>query len=116
MNLKSKLLVVATIVVAMEAKGQVNTSQRNPTVTQTTASESSKATYREDYLGDDACGSCHRDKIESYHRTAHYLTSRLPTTDSILGNSRPRIPICFSEWKRKTADFSRQPLRACNPT
>ena len=41
---------------------------------------------RTDYAGDNACGSCHRQKVETFHNTAHYLTSRLPDKDSILGS------------------------------
>ncbi len=40
---------------------------------------------RENYIGDEACGSCHREKVEGFHHTAHYLTSRLPDQNSILG-------------------------------
>lgn len=39
-----------------------------------------------EYAGDNACGSCHRQKVETFHNTAHYLTSRLPNRDSILGS------------------------------
>jgi hypothetical protein len=39
-----------------------------------------------DYVGDEACRSCHKQKVEDFHVTAHYLTSRLPTKESILGN------------------------------
>jgi len=37
------------------------------------------------YLGDAICESCHRETAESYHQTAHYFTSRLPSRDTILG-------------------------------
>ncbi len=73
----------------MEARGQVGAPQQNQTATRITPSESAKVASRESYLGDDACGGCHQDKIESYHRTAHHLTSRLPAKDSILGNFSP---------------------------
>lgn len=38
----------------------------------------------EDNVGDDACLSCHEEK-KTYLVTAHHLTSRLPTKDSIAG-------------------------------
>jgi Cytochrome c554 and c-prime len=41
---------------------------------------------RDSYVGDEACGSCHREKVDTFHQTAHYLTSRLPDRYSILGN------------------------------
>jgi hypothetical protein len=47
----------------------------------TTGSQSS----RENYAGDEACASCHREKAETFHHTAHHLTSRLPDQNSILG-------------------------------
>ena len=36
--------------------------------------------------GDGACRACHADKVNSFHQTAHYLTSRLPDEQSILGS------------------------------
>jgi hypothetical protein len=44
---------------------------------------------RDNYVGDEACGSCHREKVENFHQTAHYLTSRLPDRNSILGKFTP---------------------------
>jgi len=41
---------------------------------------------RADYVGDDACRSCHADKVNAFHQTAHYLTSRIPDEKSILGS------------------------------
>jgi len=49
----------------------------------------SKDDTRNDYVGDDACRSCHADKVDSFHRTAHYLTSRMPSEGSILGKFKP---------------------------
>jgi hypothetical protein len=40
---------------------------------------------RADYVGDNACRSCHQGQFDSYHHTAHYLTSTAPSRDSILG-------------------------------
>jgi hypothetical protein len=41
------------------------------------------------YVGDEACLSCHQDKVNAYHRTAHYFTSSWPTKDSIHGSFSP---------------------------
>ena len=41
------------------------------------------------YAGDDACRSCHQDKLQTFHQTAHYLTSRVPDKNSILGKFSP---------------------------
>jgi Cytochrome c554 and c-prime len=38
------------------------------------------------YVGDEACRSCHADKVESYWNTAHHRTSRLPDKETILGS------------------------------
>ena len=44
---------------------------------------------RAGYVGDTACRSCHADQFASYHQTAHYRTSMLPSHDSILGSFMP---------------------------
>jgi hypothetical protein len=44
---------------------------------------------RDNYAGDSACASCHRERVDSFHQTAHYLTSRLPDRNSILGSFMP---------------------------
>jgi Cytochrome c554 and c-prime len=41
---------------------------------------------RDRYVGDEKCGLCHRDKFESFSKTAHHLTSRLATAGSIAGS------------------------------
>jgi hypothetical protein len=87
MNVKPKLVAIVTLLLAMEARGQTSIPQQNHTPAK--IAPSAQANPRENYLGDDACNLCHRDKIESYHQTAHYLTSRLPAKDSILGNFSP---------------------------
>jgi hypothetical protein len=43
------------------------------------------------YVGDEICGSCHRDKIELFFRTAHHLTSRQASADSIAGPFGPGV-------------------------
>jgi hypothetical protein len=44
-----------------------------------------RPTARAGYVGDQACESCHADKLGSYHQTAHYLTSMAPGYETILG-------------------------------
>lgn len=41
------------------------------------------------YVGDEACQPCHAEKVENYHRTSHYLTSRVADASSILGSFAP---------------------------
>jgi hypothetical protein len=38
------------------------------------------------YVGDEACNSCHQDKVTTFHRTAHAKTSSIASADSIHGN------------------------------
>jgi hypothetical protein len=53
------------------------------------ASPQAKHDTRADYLGDDACRPCHAAQFDSYHQTAHYLTSASPGEHSILGKFTP---------------------------
>jgi Cytochrome c554 and c-prime len=86
MSIKPRLIAIVVLLVVIEAAGQTSTSQQNHAPTQIAPSERASANSRANYVGDDACNGCHQDKVESYHRTAHYLTSRFPSKDSILGN------------------------------
>jgi hypothetical protein len=38
------------------------------------------------YAGDEACRACHAEIVEKYNKTAHKLTSRAPSAESILGS------------------------------
>jgi len=76
----------------------------------------------DDYVGDGACSSCHKDKVESFHQTAHYLTSRLPTKDSILGNFTPGAnvlktsnPDLFFRMAQKGDDFFQTAVEGAPP-
>jgi Cytochrome c554 and c-prime len=40
----------------------------------------------QNYAGDEACRGCHSETIETYSKTAHHLTSRAPSKESILGS------------------------------
>jgi hypothetical protein len=54
---------------------------------QANASVAEKApATRGDFLGDAACQECHQEISSTYAHTAHHLTSRVPTKDSILGS------------------------------
>jgi hypothetical protein len=50
------------------------------------ASKDVSTKSRAGYVGDEACRACHADKAESYSHTAHHLTSRLPSQDSVSGS------------------------------
>jgi len=49
------------------------------------AAAAAKHDAREGYLGDNACQSCHAAQFDSFHKTAHSLTSTVPDQNSILG-------------------------------
>ncbi|MGC2767855.1 MAG: multiheme c-type cytochrome [Candidatus Acidiferrum sp.] len=91
MNFKPRLVVIVTLLLAAEVASQNRSPQTNPAPTQAippqpTSSANAKLNSRANYVGDEACRSCHQDKVETFHRTAHYLTSRLPDKDAILGS------------------------------
>lgn len=44
---------------------------------------------QDSYVGDDACRSCHSAEVDSFHHTAHFLTSTEPSEQSILGSFTP---------------------------
>jgi Cytochrome c554 and c-prime len=44
---------------------------------------------RSDYVGDEACASCHQDKIDSYEKTAHHNTAQVANKKSIAGIFSP---------------------------
>lgn len=76
----------------------------------------------EGYVGDHACESCHQAKVDSYHSTAHYLTSRLPDRDSILGQFSPEgnvlktsNPDLFFRMDAKGADFFQTAVEGITP-
>ncbi len=48
-----------------------------------------KLATSDDYVGDEACRSCHQEKANKYQRTAHHLTSQLPNKHSIAGKFSP---------------------------
>ena len=65
--------------------------QRHPGVVRAQTSESitTATTSRAGFAGDAACQSCHADLSSSYGRTAHHLTSQMPSAGSILGSFAP---------------------------
>jgi hypothetical protein len=52
-----------------------------------------KPVPRDLYAGDQECGSCHKDKLDSFFRTAHHLTSRQPSAGAIAGSFKPGVNI-----------------------
>ena len=74
------------------------------------------------YVGDAVCQSCHGDKVETFHRTSHYLTSRLPEKESILGSFTPGAnvmktsnPELFFRMEQKGNDFFQTAMEGAEP-
>jgi hypothetical protein len=75
----------------MQVSAQAPTATSPAPVSRPPAGSQSSQTLsvRASYVGDEACRSCHAETVESFHHTAHFLTSRLPDQDSILGKFTP---------------------------
>ena len=76
---------VLLFVVALARFAQAQTQPQTPPVS-TTATVTAP---RPNFVGDDACNSCHAKKVETFHQSAHYLTSRLPSNDRSSAISHP---------------------------
>lgn len=63
-SLMKRLLMFVLVVVCAQARGAL----------------------RDGYVGDAACQSCHTSESETYHHTAHFLTSSAPGLQSIFGD------------------------------
>lgn len=95
-------------------------SQSAASGAQSTESRASKS--RENYVGDDACATCHQEKAATFHRTAHFLTSRLPDKDSILGSFTPPAnvlktsnPELFFRMEAKGSEFFQTAVEGVAP-
>jgi Cytochrome c554 and c-prime len=89
MDVRSKSIAIAMLLLALEAAGQNPGPHTNPpsipSSTQAESENNSKSNPTEN-VGDETCRGCHQNTVENFHQTAHYLTSRLPDRNSILGN------------------------------
>jgi hypothetical protein len=83
----------AGLLAALNVLGQSDARPRPAqlgSATPITSTETGKtSSARDNYVGDESCGSCHREKVDTFHQTAHYLTSRMPDKSSILGKFTP---------------------------
>ena len=93
MNLAlTRLFLTILLVAGVSGQTRVPPSESAPSSVQPPSSRSThdnNPVLRDRYVGDDACRSCHRDKVETFHRTAHYLTSQVADKDSIAGKFSP---------------------------
>ena len=81
--------IVAPLMWCSLSTAQVVERPGNKTGRRIEASSNHDAKPLSDYVGDRACGPCHGEKVNSYLRTSHYLTSRLPSRHSIAGSFAP---------------------------
>jgi hypothetical protein len=73
-------------------------------------------------VGDDACGSCHQERVGSYHQTAHSKTSRRASRESILGNFnagsnvlRTANPDLYFQMETTAGGFSQTAILRTSP-
>jgi hypothetical protein len=91
----TKCCISVSVALTLYASGQLRTQPAHAPTASATSRQSSptskgkKLNSQDAYAGDDACRSCHQEKVDRFHRTAHYLTSQLPSQDSILGDFTP---------------------------
>src|SRR5689334_16479493 len=88
----ASLILLLAALLAFATQPQSPPVQSRPTGDTASNSPSGEklAGAHDNYVGDEACNSCHRQTVEGFHETAHYLTSRLPTKESILGDFTPK--------------------------
>jgi hypothetical protein len=70
------------------SRGQAPSAAKPPTTSRNPARKP-LLVQRSEYAGDRACARCHQDKVESYHKTAHYKTSQFANRNSIAGTFNP---------------------------
>jgi len=83
------LLLLAHALQAQQFRGALKTVRNEsdfPIYSRMLRSAPQLGASRQDFVGDEACRTCHLDIAESYLRTAHHSTSRLPTSESIAGS------------------------------
>lgn len=85
-NLTIVFILALPLSTAPASARQAPHSQAANAASRSASSSGGDRNQRSGYVGDEACEPCHADKVQSFHQTAHYLTSRLPTANSILGS------------------------------
>jgi hypothetical protein len=91
MRIASIIGVILGLAAGLSVSGQSGTRSQQSSAGPAQAPSLKDKTFlvRDNYVGDSACGSCHRERVDRFQQTAHYLTSRLPDKNSILGNFAP---------------------------
>jgi hypothetical protein len=81
------LCVLAVAFVTTQPASAQNASDKSPALFHSLLEKKSETGTG--YVGDEACNSCHQNKADAYHRTAHARTSSVPSQDSIHGKFSP---------------------------
>jgi hypothetical protein len=75
------------------------------------------------FAGDSVCQSCHEEKVRTFHRTSHYVTSRLANKDSIQGSFAPGAnimktanPYLMFRMEQKGGDFFQTAVQGKEPS
>jgi Cytochrome c554 and c-prime len=115
------ILLVWALVLPM-TRGLQRLNQSAAVASQSSHSQATIATKPEGYVGDATCGPCHQEKLESYHGTHHYATSRLPSSNSILGQFssdnnvlKTSNPDLFFRMDAKGNDFFQSAIEGISP-
>ncbi len=121
-------LAAILLLLTIEAAGQGAVPQPNPppgppqAPSQTAPLANANSNPRGNYVGDEVCRGCHQAEVETFHKTAHYRTSRLPDKDSILGNFSPggnifktSNPDLFFQMERKDDGFFQTSVQGIPP-
>jgi Cytochrome c554 and c-prime len=129
-NKRKRALPTAVLLLTVTAAGQSAVPQPNlPSApvrsqgpAQSAPPDDAKSAFRENYVGDEDCRTCHQDKVETFHQTAHYQTSRLPDIASILGNFSPGAnilktsnPDLFFQMEQKDDGFFQTAVQGIPP-
>jgi hypothetical protein len=88
----------------------------------TSARAQNSASRYPNYVGDKVCGECHQKQSQSFHQTAHFLTSRLPDRSSILGSFdsgenilKTSNPDLFFRMEAKNGEFFQTAVEGAPP-
>jgi hypothetical protein len=82
------IIIVMVLCLSQNARAKGHSSAPSAAA-QSAPSPGTRRNARADYVGDSACRSCHADKFDAYHQTAHYLTSAAPSRNTIFGKFTP---------------------------
>jgi hypothetical protein len=120
MNLS--LQVAISLVLLAASASQANSAQSLSQAVRHAPPPSTEPSLPAGYVGDAVCQTCHQDKVETFHRTSHYLTSRLPEKDSILGKFTPDAnvmktsnPELFFRMEEKDNGFFQTAVEGADP-